>query len=392
MNDSEAPTNSTESALTRTSPNSDIPPSTEEAWGELNESLLDPQQQSLNLAARLLGILLVATWILPIGRAQGAPINVWDTFGVVKTIDVVRLLLPGAVGVLFIAVGFFLQLTVKWKSTLMTGGLLSLLAIGINPFAVLSVVIPPIDGRVAELMFDMVDGSYFPREDLLHLTLLGLGLGLFGIAGRYRTLVQTSQLGGYLMAIASAFLVAYYVWPYTSGKVPAIGNASLYAEYHAFPERIQNGVRALENELYQLDPDIIHTTHFQKIGRDVKLLGQVKLTSVYFLCIYFVPLLLILTAIPALRPSRYLNHRTVPAKLVCWGASAYLMAFLFPLLVKESGRSTGDGFLAALRNYTLFISIFAGLTVAASSALHEWFEPEQSNDTLPADPLSWKDV
>jgi hypothetical protein len=364
----------------------------EDSWGDLDESLLDPQQQSLNFVAKTVGILLISTWLIPIGRTEGAPVNVWDTFGVASTLDVTRLILPGFVGVLFVALGFFIKLDVKRKATIMSASLLLMLVLGVNPFAVLSVVTPPIDGRVAELLFGMVEGSYFPREGVWHLALLGLGLGLFGVAGRYRVLVQTSPLGGYLMVAAAALLVAYYVWPYPSGKVPAARNVELYKGYHEFPARVQAGVRALENELYQMDPEIIHSSHFKKIGRDARLLGQVKLSAVYFLCIYFVPLVLVFIAIPALKPSRYLNHRTVPAKLVSWGSSTYLMAFLFPLLLKESGKVTGDGFLAALRNYILFVSIFTAATVAVSSALREWVEPDKSNDALPPDPLSWKEM
>ena len=362
-----------------------------EAWGVLDEALLDPNQRAVGLTARCVGILLALTWVIPIGRQSGAPVNVWDTFGVADTLEVVRLVLPGVVGILFIIIGFFMRMTVKQKSTAMSAGLLALLVFGVNPFAILSVVTPPIDGRVAELMFGMVEGSYFPREDVTHLVLLGLGLGMFGVAGRYRSTVQTSPIGSYLLVAATFVLMAYYVWPYDSGRVPAVRNATLYSEYHAFPDRLQAGVRAIENQLYQLDPEVIHSTHFRKLGRDVRLLGQVKLSAAYFAVIYFVPLLLILLALPSLKPSRYRNHRTVPARLVGWGASAYLLAFLFPLVLKESGKTTGDGFLAAARNYLLFAAIFLGSTVSFSAALREWLEPEQNNDCLPEDPLAWKE-
>ncbi len=363
-----------------------------DTWGELDETLLDPNQRAVRFTATAIGVLLMFTWLLPIGRENGAPVNVWDTFGIAGPLELLRLLLPGAVGVWFVILGAFVRSSVRMKTTCMSVGLLTLLGIGINPFAVLRIVTPPIDGRVAELTFGMVTGEYFPREDVLHLVFLGLGLGFFGVAGRYRAVVQASPIGGYLMAVATVCLVTYYVLPYDSGAVPAIRNAELYSEYHAFPDQIQAGVRALENRLYQLDPEIIYNSHFQKLGRDPKLLGQVQLSAVYFGSIYFVPLLLIFLAIPSLKPSRYLNHRTVPAKLVGWGSSTYLMAFLFPLLLKESSKETGDGFLAALRNYILFISIFAGATVAFSEAIREWVEPNATNDVLPADPLSWKET
>ena len=371
-------------------PPSQLSASEEGDWGELDDELLDPDQHAIRVTAKVIGLLLLLTWVLPIGRAAGAPVNVWDRFGIVSTWELIRLVMPGLVGLVFVVIGFFVTASVRQKASVMSASLILMLLSGVNPFEILSVVTPPIDGRVAELMFNMTDGQYFPREDTTHTALLGLGLCLLGVAGRYRATVQTSDIGRYLLVAASAILVTYYVWPYGSGKVPALRNAALYSDYHAFPDTVQAGVRALENRLYQLDPEIIYNTHFQKLGRDARLLGQVKLSAVYFVTIYFVPLMLILLALPSLRPSRYLNHRTVTARLVGFGASAYLLAFLFPLILKESGKQTGDGFLAALRNYILFGGTFLGCTVVFSATLHKWLEPERSNDALPQDPLSWK--
>lgn len=361
-------------------------------FDDFDEAVFNPEQTSLNRFYRAFGVLLLATFVLPIGRTLAAspqPINVWDQFGVASTLDVTRMMLPAVAGAVFIYLGFFGRLGVKLKSGVGAAALLVLVFAGVNPFEILRVVVPPVSGPLAEFKFGMMDGQYFPRENTLHLILLGAGLILLGAGGRYKSLLVRSKLGPYMMMASVVLISAYYLIPY-DGKIAAARNVELYTDFHEFAGELVQTARDLEQEMGDVPPEF--RREMSSAIKAGKMAGQLKLSAAYFLSIYFVPLLLCLFCIPSWFTSRFQGHRAIWARMCGWGASIYLLAFLFPLLAKESMRKTGEGFFPNLRSYIIFAAVFVGLTLTLSMFIKHLLEPELSDETLPADPLEWKEL
>ena len=339
-----------------------------------DERVFSPEQTTLNRYLRAFGVLLLATFLLPIDRGK----NVWDAFGVVSALDAIRLVLPAAVGLGFVYLGFVARIAVLPKAAAIAGSLALVLVVGVDPFEVLRVAVPPVAGGCATTLFGMVDGHYWPREDLLHRVLLGAGLLVLGIGGRYRTLRLRSMIGPGVMIAGTVILLGYYLWPYDS-SVPAKYNIELYKMLHATPAAVEAG------ELQGSASCVAQMRFHMEGGKG----GQMKLSAVYFLVIYFVPLAIAAFSGLAWRRGRYRGHGAVPARLAGWGSVVYLLAFLFPLLVKEGLRKTGVGFLPNLRSYILLAGIFVGLLLAVPLILREKLEPKAADDGLPDDPFSW---
>ncbi len=369
-----------------------------------DEAAFSPQQTSLNRFCKGFAVLLLATAVLPIDRFADAPVNVWDRFGVASTLDTIRLVLPAVLGLVFGYLGFVSRHALKVKSGIVVLGLLLLVLVGVNPFEVLRVVLPPISGSAASLdrialltgvSLPMVDGEYFPREDTLHLILLGLGLATLAVGGRYRDLLQSSRLGSYVMMGAAALIVAYYLVPY-GGAPAAKRNLDLYRGFYQVAGKLVEHGELMEKSVEELDDLTLITTEeklaLRADAREVKMAGQLKISAVYFMFVYFVPLLLVLLSLPAWKESRYKGHKATFGRLAGWGASVYLLAVLLPLLFKEGMRTTGPGFLPNLRSYFIFAAVFVGITIAGSILLKEVVEPDKDDEGLHDDPLAWKEA
>ena len=327
-----------------------------------DENLFNPQQTVLNRYLKFFGVLLLVTFFLPIDRG---PVNVWDRFGVDGALTLVRLLLPALVGLGFAYLAWLTRLKLGPKAIATSGLLVLMLILGVNPFEILRVVLPPVTGELGEELFGMVDGGYFPREDTLHLVLLGTGLVLLGAGGRYRTQRLSSRIGSIGLIAGAVVLCAYYLVPYEGTKLAFMRNRELYASFHRFAEGLPT--------------------------EEAGLAGQLKLSAAYFMVIYYVPVVLAGIGAGAWIPSRYKGHRTVFSTIAGWGASAYLLAFLLPMLIKESMRKTGVGFTPNLRSYIIMAAIFVGLTIALAMGVEKLLEPNASDDHLPEDPLAWKE-
>ena len=187
-------------------------------------------------------------------------------------------------------------------------------------------------------------------------------------------------------------LLGYYLFPY-GGRIPIERNVDLYKSYYAFSSETAELGQQLEEQSEDLDSTFknkqVQRTIMKKRISNMKNMGRLRLTAVYYASVYFVPLLLLLLMLPALKKARYRGHNISFARAVGWGATIYLLAFLFPLLVKESMRVTGPGFLGNLRSYIIFSAVFLGLSVAASSFLIEMLERNSNDEHLPDNPLMW---
>lgn len=324
-----------------------------------DEALYNPRQTTLNRFLIGFGVLLVATFLLPIDRG---PVNIWDRFGVDGGLTVLRLLLPAAVGAAFLYLGVFAKLDVKVKSTVTAGLLATMVVVGVNPFEVLRIVVAPVDPLLTTGL-GMVDGAYFPREDLTHLILLGAALVTLGVGGGYRAQRQSSRIGAWITMGGGALLAAYYLVPY-DGQIPFARNLTLHGDFNAVAAEIGN-------------EDPAHA-------------GALQLAAAYFAVVYFAPFLLGIVSIGAWFKTRYLGDRILFAKLSGWGAPLYLLGLLLPMLFKEGGRVDGAGFLPNLRSYIILATIMVGLTLAVAMALVAHLEPEATDTELPESPMEWR--
>jgi len=371
---------------------------------EFDERLFSPDQTSLNRFLRIAGVLLLATAVLPIDRTAAGPVNIWDRFGVISVLETIRLVLPAVVGLVFVYLGWFARLEVKLKAAGGAGALAVMLLFGVNPFEVLRIVLPPISADPYTLdslayttgvRLRLVNGEYFPREDTLHLVLLGFGLAAMGVGGRYRATLQSSRIGAYIMMGATVLIAAYYVWPY-GGKMAAQQNVELYRGFHQVATKMVEEGEEMEDALEEVgvvshsESAQLHKAEFKVMIRQKKMAGQLKLSSVYFMGIYFLPALIVLFGAFGWGRSRYKGHRAVFGRLGGWGASVYLLAFLLPLLFKEGMRKAGPGFLPNLRSYIILAAVFVGVTLTVSMLLQKVLEPDANDDALHEDPLAWQ--
>ncbi|HIA04991.1 MAG TPA: hypothetical protein EYN06_02655 [Myxococcales bacterium] len=361
-------------------------------YDDLDELNFDPKLVALRRYLKFFSFLLLATFVLPIDRANGSPVNVWDRFGVDDTLTIIRLMMPALVGLSFLLLGWLSSFNLKVTSALTTGLLLLMIVLGINPLEIMRVAVPPLSGNWADNYFGTVAGSYFPREDTLHLFLLGAGLVCLGIGGRYTGLLNSSRYSRWVSTLGVVLLLGYYLFPY-GGRIPIERNVDLYKSYYAFSSETAELGQQLEEQSEDLDSTFknkqVQRTIMKKRISNMKNMGRLRLTAVYYASVYFVPLLLLLLMLPALKKARYRGHNISFARAVGWGATIYLLAFLFPLLVKESMRVTGPGFLGNLRSYIIFSAVFLGLSVAASSFLIEMLERNSNDEHLPDNPLMW---
>ncbi|MFT5435077.1 MAG: hypothetical protein ACI9OJ_005794, partial [Myxococcota bacterium] len=151
-------------------------------FDNFDERVFSPEQTSLSRFLKAIGVLLVLTFVIPISRTgAGTAINVWDKFGMVGFIDLIRLVLPAVVGLAFVYLGFFARMELKLRAGITSGLLLLMVVVGINPLAIFDVVVPPLSGRRGEMLLGMVKGEYFPREDLMHVIFLTIGLIGLGV-------------------------------------------------------------------------------------------------------------------------------------------------------------------------------------------------------------------
>lgn len=351
----------------------------------------DPQMVAIRRYLKFFSILLLATFILPIDRINLSPVNVWDRFGVDDALTMIRWVLPAVVGLTFLYLGWLSSASLKVTAGLITACLLLVVLVGVNPLEIMRVVVPPLSGGWTDTYFGTVEGAYFPREDALHQFFLGAGLVGLGVGGRYSGLLNSSRFSRWISLAAIVMLLAYYLFPYGS-RVPAERNIELYKSYYVFADQTPQFADTLKEKLGKEG----RSDEFRQMRRiaerriaNMKGLGQLRLTAAYYAVVYFIPVLLLLFMLPALKKARYRGHNIIFAGAVGWGASVYLLAFLFPLLVKETMRVTGPGFLGNLRSYIIFAAVFVGLTVGASTFLKEWLEGGATDDHLPKDPLQW---
>ncbi len=372
---------------------------------DFDEAHFSPEQTALNRFLRLFAVLLIATLVLPIDRtAAGDPVNVWDRFGVDSFLEIVRLVIPAVVGLVFAYLGWFAKMEIRLKSSIAAGALAAMVLVGVNPFEVLRIVLPPISADKFTLdslayttgvRLELKDGEFFPREGTLHLLMLGLGLMALGVGGRYRDSLQSSRLGAYIMMGASVIIAAYYIWPY-GGQMAAAKNVELYRNFYKISAKMVEEGEAMEKRLEELGT-ISHDVNeqrskaaFEEMIRERKMAGQLKLSSIYFLGIYFIPAALALFGAFGWGRSKYKGHRAVFGRMASWGASVYLLAFLLPLLFKEGMRKGGPGFLPNLRSYILLAVVFVGVTLTVATVLQKFLEPEKNDDALDEDPLAWQ--
>ena len=373
-------------------------------FANFDEKSFSPEQTTMNRLLRLFGLLLVATFILPVDRRGSLLISVWDQLGSVSVIDSIRLVLPAVVGCVFVWLGFFAKLEVKLKAAIAAGALGMLVLVGVNPFEIFRVVMPPISGNAATLdvieyrtgvRLDLTPGRFFPREDTLHLVLLGLGLVTLGVGGRYRDKLQSSRLGAYILMAASVLILAYYVAPYSKGKVAASANITLYKGFYKVSGKLVREAKRMEervDDVWGQTMDRQAAEERKRIDAKIKegkMAGQLKISAVYFLVIYFVPALLALLGILSWKPSEHKNHRVIAGRLVGWGAGIYLLAFLFPLVMKEAMMETGPGFWPNLRAFIILAAMLMGLTITVALVVRHYVEGGKNDDGLSADPLAW---
>lgn len=399
------------------------------------------------------GAVLIATAILPFDRRGASGVNLFDRAGSLRTLAVIRLALPAVVGMGFIYLGLFARFALGIKAAIAAGLLTLMVLVGVDMFEILRVARPPIAGKGGERLFGMRAGTYFPREDTLHLVLLGAGLCVLGASGRYRTKLQSSKLGSYGLMCGCALLLLYYVVPYKGMKVPAVRNVALTLDFTSYADKLAKAhedlgktllnwpraghskqgeafkdyFQASKSEMYrrmmgglvreQSQYEITVPEAVEVIERARKLrvtpvelatyapaAPQIKVSAWYFTAIYLIPLMLALIAIGAFKPSRYHGHRALYAKAAQWGSIAYLLAFLLPMLAKEGMKSeaqakmeqlaTGEkwlGFWPNFRAYLLLAVFLSGFVITLSIAVRELIEPERTDAGLPANPLEWRD-
>lgn len=361
-----------------------------------------PHKRPLDRVLRLLGLVLIGTFflrVLPEGRPAESIYDtkhIWSLFGGgAGALELTRLTWPLLMGVAFVVLGFLRGVGHKWRATIASGLLVIAIVIGVDPLGILDVVLPPVSGDVESLeyiedVYDvtlrMRDGAYFPREDLMHTALLTLGLLGLGIGGRYRSVRQASRLGGFMLMGGLACLSFYYLIPY-AGRVPAVANQSLYRGFYDYGKARMAEADELEEALDDA-PSYIRPEIEAGIAEG-RMLGRLRFTAYYFLFIYFVPAALGLLGILAWDRSRWRGDRVGWARLASWGASAYVLAFSLPLVLRESMFPDGIGVQPHLRAYLLFGAVMVSATVCGAIALAEWIEPDDEGERLPDDPNEW---